>query len=101
MRSIAYTIKCLAGSILDPSIKNPLPSLREKAEDIYQEFISSEKGKDAYKAAEKEFPKALPCRTEDILAKLTDEIKEAAEKDPNKFQILRAYIRDKIFDGLL
>lgn len=101
IKSIACNIKCLAENILDPHIINPLPSIRRKAENIYQEFISSDESKNIYDMAKKNSSGNVPCMVEEILTVLRDKINEAAQDDPNKFQLLRAYVRDKIFDGMV
>jgi hypothetical protein len=99
LTSISRDIKCLA-NILDPHIINPIPSIRGIAEDIYQELISSKEGKALYTSAKKKFSGNIPAMAEEILGSLRDKIMEAAENDPNKFQLIGAYIRDKISDGL-
>jgi hypothetical protein len=100
-KSIACNIKCLADDILDPHIINPIPSIRKRAEKIYQEFISSKEGRALYDSARKKFSGNIPAMTEEIIDSLRSKIMEAAKDDPNKFQLIRAYVRDKIFDGLI
>jgi hypothetical protein len=95
--SITDYIKLIAKSILDPEIKNPLPAIREEAENIYQEFIASEEGKAIYEKADK---KNFFTKVEMILNSLRPRISEASKNDPDKFQLLNAYLRDKISDGL-
>jgi hypothetical protein len=98
--SIACNIKCLADNILNPHIINPLPSIKRAAERIYQEFISSRAGKKLYDSAKKKFSNNAPAMAEELVAGLHDKIMEVAKDNPDKFQIIRAYVRDKIFDGL-
>jgi hypothetical protein len=98
-QTIACNIKCLAENILNPHIINPLPSIKRKADQMYKDFISSKKGKSIYDEATKKHPD-LPCRVELILSSLRDEISAVANDDPNKFQLLNAYLRDKISEGL-
>lgn len=99
---IACNIKCLAENILNPHIINPLPSIKRKADQMYKDFISSKKGKNIYDEATKKHPDLtnFPCRVESILSSLRDEISVASNDDPNKFQLLNAYLRDKISEGM-
>ena len=99
---IACNIKCLAENIMNPHIINPLPSIKRKAEKMYQDFISSKKGKEIYQEAGKKHPDIsdLPCRVESILTTFRDEVSAVANDDPNKFQLLNAYLRDKISEGM-
>jgi len=43
----------------------------------------------------------IPAMTEEILGSMREKIMAAAKDDPNKFQLLRAYIRDKISEGMM
>lgn len=99
-KAITCNVRRLAG-ILDPNIINPLPSIRKTAEEIYQGFIASEEGKALYDSAQKKFSGNVPAMAEEILGSLRDKIMTAAKDDPNKFQLIRAYVRDKISDGLM
>lgn len=101
-QTISCNIKCLAENILNPHIINPLPSIKRKADQMYKDFISSKRGKSIYDEATKKHPDSsnLPCRVEAILSSLRDEIGAVANDDPNKFQLLNAYLRDKISEGL-
>ena len=69
---------------------------------MYQDFISSKKGKEIYQEAGKKHPDIsdLPCRVESILTTFRDEVSAVANDDPNKFQLLNAYLRDKISEGM-
>ena len=100
IRSIVYSMRCLAGDILDPHIKNPLPAIREEAEGIYQDFIASEESKSIYEDARKKHPGAFACMVEEILTSLRGKISGMAGDDPDKSQLLNAYLRDKISEGL-
>jgi hypothetical protein len=101
LKSIACNIKCLAENIMDPHIINPLPSIRKKAMRIYQDFIESKEGKVLYNSAKKKFSGNVPAMTEELLASLRSKISEAAKDDPNKFQLIHAYVRDMISEGLM
>jgi hypothetical protein len=100
LKSIACNIKCLADNIMDPHIINPIPSLRRKAQSIYQDLLDSKEGEALYDAARKKYSGNVLAMANEILSSLHDKIMEAAKDDPNKFQLLRAYVRDKIEDGL-
>jgi len=100
IRSIAHSMRRLAGGILDPGIKNPLPAVGKEAEDIYQDFIASKESKGIYEDARKKHPGAFACMVEEILSTLRGKISGVAKDDPDKFQLLNAYLRDKISEGL-
>jgi hypothetical protein len=95
--SISDSIRRIAKGILDPDIKNPLPAIREEAESIYQAFIGSEEGKAVYERTKDD---AFPNKVEKILNSLRPKISEASKDDPDKFQLLNAYLRDKISEGM-
>jgi hypothetical protein len=101
LKSMACNIKCLADNILNPHIINPLPSIKKMANKIYKEFIESEDGKNLYNTTKKKFSGNVPSMVEEILGSLRDRIMKAANDNPDKYQLIRAYVRDKIFDGLV
>ena len=100
---ITQNIRRLAKSILDKGIKNPLPNIKEEAEAIYQKFIASKEGKELYDKATKEYPDltSLPITVDKILTALKDTVSSAAKADPDKFQLINAYLRDKISEGFI
>lgn len=102
-KSISQNIRHLAKSILDKDIKNPLPDIKEEAEAIYQKFIASKEGKELYDKATKNHPnlKSLPNRVDEILTSLREDIKFATKEDSDKFQLINAYLRDKISEGFI
>jgi hypothetical protein len=102
-KQISFNLRRLAKSILDKDIKNPLPDIKAEAEDIYQKFIASEDGKAIYEKATKKYPdlSSLPNRVDNILTTLRDDIKSATKNDPDKFQLINAYLRDKISEGFI
>jgi hypothetical protein len=63
-------------------------NIKSLAENILNPHIASKAHKD------------LPCQVEAILASLRPEINAVANDDPNKFQLLNAYLRDKISEGM-
>jgi hypothetical protein len=100
LQSVACNIKCLADNIMDPHIINPLPSLQRKAQSIYQDLVDSKEGRALYDNAKKRFSGNVLAMADEILSSLRDKIMEAAKDDPKKFQLIRAYVRDKIEEGL-
>jgi len=101
IKSVACNIKCLADNILNPHIINPLPSIKKMADRIYREFISSEEGKGLFDSVKKKFSGNTPAMAEELVNSLRDKIMTAAKDNPDKFQLIRAYVRDKISDGLM
>lgn len=105
LKSIACNLTCLADNIMNPHIINPLPSIRRTAEKIYQEFISSEEGKGLFDSVKKKFSGNVPAMVEELVNSLRDRIMTAAKDNSDKFQLIRAYVRDKyltvLFNTLL
>lgn len=95
--SVSDSIRRIAKSILDPDIKNPLPAIREEAENIYQAFIASKEGKAVYERTKDD---AFPNKVEEILNSIRPKISVASKDDPDKFQLLNGYLRDKISEGM-